>query len=130
MQGSQKPDTHDWVLVEEQSNAADLIFFYTFFTKIPHRINMFQKSSMREIGDGRIALQQRWVNHEFGGETTEEDSFVIYDCRDKRYGFLKEGVRGTYSDDDIKWYGAADNPYVQKSEIPVLLEKFAAKCKY
>lgn len=120
----------DWVVFDEQKNAADIIFPYTFFITPVNRLGLIQKSSIKEISNDIYTYNLMWTDGPIGNSMPTEEFLSFADCNRNLEGNLKKGTETFTSINDIEWTKPSDNPYVRDAkEKEQLVQKFEKKCE-
>lgn len=120
----------DWIVFDEQKNAADPIYPYTFFVPPINRLGLIQKSSIKKIDDQIYVYNLRWSDGLVGNRMPDEDFLSFADCNKKLDGNLKKGVETLRNINEIEWRKPDDNPYITSAhDKELLMEKFERKCE-
>lgn len=113
----------DWIVFDEQKNAADLIYPYTFFVPPVSRLGLIQKSSIVELNSGVFKYNKMWADGPIGNSMPTETFLSFADCNQEMSGNLKEGKQEFSNFEDIEWSKPDDNPYVTSNEDKLRLVK-------
>ncbi|MBI4092067.1 MAG: hypothetical protein HY427_02580 [Candidatus Levybacteria bacterium] len=120
----------DWMVFDEQKNAADLIYPYTLFAPPVSRLGLIQRSSIVELNNGVFKYNKMWADGPIGNSIPTETFLSFADCNQKMSGNLKEGKQEFGSVDDIEWSKPDDNPYVSsEKDKQRLIEVFNYTCE-
>jgi len=120
----------DWMVFDEQKNAADLIYPYTFFVPPVSRLGLIQRSSIVELNNGVFKYNKMWADGPIGNRMPTETFLSFADCNQKMSGNLKESKQEFSSADDIEWSRPDDNSYISsEKDRQRLIEVFNYTCE-
>jgi len=120
----------DWVVFDEQKNAAEPIYPYTFFATPVNRIGLIQSSSIVELDNGIYKYNKMWADGPLGNSMPTETFLSFVDCNQRMSGNLKEGKQGFNNVDDIEWSKPDDNRYITSEKDKArLVEVFNYTCE-
>lgn len=120
----------DWIVFDEQKNAADLIYPYTFFVPPVSRLGLIQRSSIVELDKGVFKYNKMWADGPIGNSMPTETFLSFANCSQEMTGNLKEDKQEFSSIDDIEWSKPDDNPYISsEKDKQRLFEVFDYTCE-
>lgn len=120
----------DWIVFDEQKNAASFIYPYTLFAPPVNRLGLIQKSSVEQIGDEIYMYTKMWADGPVGNSLPGETFINFADCSNNLSGNFKEGVATFSSLEDVEWSTPDDNPYVSnETDKRRLVEVFNHTCE-
>jgi hypothetical protein len=120
----------DWVVFDEQKNAADILFPYTFFIPPANRLGLIQSRSVKKINDGVYRYKIMWADGPVGNSMPTEESLTFADCNKKLSGSLPNEIKTFDNISQIQWKRPDDNPYVaNSSDKEKLMRTFEKQCE-
>ena len=98
----------NWLVISKMKNTSSLIQFYTFFIPPVTHIGIVDKKALARRNDGSFFIKIIYADKDIDSQEVTEESFqYLFDCNNKREGWLKAKSRNVpsplVSENEIEW---------------------------